>query len=405
MAVRIQKPAVNIREKLAELERPIGLKGSELMKSETAQEARDLVSAGRKNLIINGDMKISQRASSTNSAASGTYIVDRWQYEASTTGVVNVEQSTDAPPGFKYSSKITITTADSNIASTDFQQILYKMEGNDISHLNYGTSNAKTCTLSFWVKASKPAIFPFSFQNHDGTRVYPENYTVNQANTWEYKTIVFPGDTGGTWVTTGNSLGFRFTFQFMLGSSFTGGTRGAWAATTGYLNLCPPHTVNLQETNATFQLAGVQLEVGKNATEFEHRSYGEELALCQRYYYNTMFLNGANSYTAPTTNHLQIQGTRHRVADVTGYVSQTIFHPVVMRINPSITLYNPNNSGVSGQVYLHNFDGSGSNTSAISPQFGGQNNFVLWAYTGLPAVGTAGMSLISWLHWAASSEL
>ena len=254
------------------------------MRTETPQEAFSLIGAGRKNLLINGDMRIAQRATSTNSAASNTYIVDRWQYEESTTGVVNVEQSSDAPDGFKYSSKITITTPDTSIASTDFQQILYKMEANDISHLNYGTSSAKTCTLSFWVKSSKTGIFPFSFQNHIGTRVYPENYTVNQANTWEYKTIVFPGDTGGSWVTTGTSVGLRFTFQFMLGSNYTGGTRGAWAATTGYQNLCPPYTANLQETNATLQITGVQLEVGKNATEFEHRSYGEELALCQRYY-------------------------------------------------------------------------------------------------------------------------
>lgn len=284
MTVRIAKPSVNIREKLAELERPIGLNGQALLATETPQQAFDLLNVGRRNILINGDMRIAQRGSSTNSAANNTYIVDRWQYEASTTGVVNVEQSTDAPAGFKYSSKITITTADSNIASTDFQQILYKMEANDISQLNYGTSNAKTCTLSFWVKASKPGTFPFSFQNHNGTRVYPENYSVNQANTWEYKTIVFPGDTGGSWVTTGTSLGFRFTFQFMLGSIFTGGTRGAWAATTGFQNLCPPHTANLQETNATFQITGVQLESGKVATPFEYRSIGEELALCQRYY-------------------------------------------------------------------------------------------------------------------------
>lgn len=334
MTVRIAKPPVNIREKLAELERPIGLNGQALMATETPQQAFDLLNVGRRNILINGDMRIAQRGSSTNSAANNTYIVDRWQYEASTTGVVNVEQSTDAPAGFKYSSKITITTADSNIASTDFQQILYKMEANDISQLNYGTSNAKTCTLSFWVKASKPGTFPFSFQNHNGTRVYPENYSVNQANTWEYKTIVFPGDTGGSWVTTGTSLGFRFTFQFMLGSSFTGGTRGAWAATTGFQNLCPPHTANLQETNATFQITGVQLEVGKVATPFEYRSYGEELALCQRYYY-------------ASANH-------HHVLFKNSYwESSTFYFPETMRAAPSVSL-----TGSPGTLHLRLLNGN-----------------------------------------------
>ena len=334
MTVRIAKPSVNIREKLAELERPIGLNGQALMATDTPQQAFDLLNVGRRNILINGDMRIAQRGSSTNSAANNTYIVDRWQYEASTTGVVNVEQSTDAPAGFKYSSKITITTADSNIASTDFQQILYKMEANDISQLNYGTSNAKTCTLSFWVKASKPGTFPFSFQNHNGTRVYPENYSVNQANTWEYKTIVFPGDTGGSWVTTGTSLGFRFTFQFMLGSSFTGGTRGAWAATTGFQNLCPPHTANLQETNATFQITGVQLESGKVATPFEYRSYGQELALCQRYYY-------------ASANH-------HHVLFKNSYwESSTFYFPETMRAAPSVSL-----TGSPGTLHLRLLNGN-----------------------------------------------
>ena len=334
MVVRIAKPPVNIREKLAELERPIGLNGQALMATDTPQQAFDLLNVGRRNILINGDMRIAQRGSSTNSAANNTYIVDRWQYEASTTGVVNVEQSTDAPAGFKYSSKITITTADSNIASTDFQQILYTMEANDISQLNYGTSNAKTCTLSFWVKASKPGTFPFSFQNHNGTRVYPENYSVNQANTWEYKTIVFPGDTGGSWVTTGTSLGFRFTFQFMLGSSFTGGTRGAWAATTGFQNLCPPHTANLQETNATFQITGVQLESGKVATPFEYRSYGQELALCQRYYY-------------ASANH-------HHVLFKNSYwESSTFYFPETMRAAPSVSL-----TGSPGTLHLRLLNGN-----------------------------------------------
>ena len=336
--IRISKPPVNIREKLAELERPIGLNGSALMRTETPQEAFSLIGAGRKNLLINGDMRIAQRATSTNSAASNTYIVDRWQYEASTTGVVNVEQSSDAPDGFKYSSKITITTPDTSIASTDFQQIFYKMEANDISHLNYGTSSAKTCTLSFWVKSSKTGIFPFSFQNHIGTRVYPENYTVNQANTWEYKTIVFPGDTGGSWATTGTSIGLRFTFQFMLGSNFTGGTRGAWAATTGYQNLCPPYTANLQETNATFQITGLQLEVGKVATPFEYRSYGEELALCQRYF--QILMNG--QYKDPWVGVI-------RNSLGTTSISTPIKFNSLMRSAPSISAPTVTNLRVNGR--------------------------------------------------------
>ena len=394
MTVRIAKQPVNIREKLSELERPIGLNGSALMRTETPQEAFSLIGAGRKNLLINGDMRIAQRATSTNSAASNTYIVDRWQYEESTTGVVNVEQSSDAPDGFKYSSKITITTPDTSIASTDFQQILYKMEANDISHLNYGTSSAKTCTLSFWVKSSKTGIFPFSFQNHIGTRVYPENYTVNQANTWEYKTIVFPGDTGGSWVTTGTSVGLRFTFQFMLGSNYTGGTRGAWAATTGYQNLCPPYTANLQETNATLQITGVQLEVGKNATEFEHRSYGEELALCQRYYEKSYDIDIAPGSSINTNGRSAVyfSGT----SDTGGNMITHVSFNTLKRGTPTITFYR--NDGTIN-VWDYNKSGTSGTVTMVTTQHGNRG-FCPYAN-----VGGNNISASFNGSWTASAEL
>tara|TARA_R100000406_G_scaffold23791_1_gene15187 strand:- start:225 stop:1388 length:1164 start_codon:yes stop_codon:yes gene_type:complete len=239
-----------------------------------------------RNLIINGAMQIAQRGTSFTSAASNTYVADRWLHERSSSAAFTISQSTDAPVGYKYSIKAEVTTADTSIGGSEFNQFYYKIEANDISHLEYGTANAKTCTLSFWAKHSLTGTYPLGLQNHNGSRVYPATYTINNANTWEYKTITFAGDTGGTWNTSGNSLGLRFNFCWNLGSSFTGGTAGAWAATTGFANFASTAGPDINGTvGNTVQWAGVQLEVGSVATDFEHLSYTDTLAKCQRYFY------------------------------------------------------------------------------------------------------------------------
>lgn len=239
-----------------------------------------------RNIIVNGGMRVAQRGSSFATAVSGVHFVaDRWRYEASNSAVISISQETDAPPGFTNSIKAEVTTADTSTTATDFTQFLYKVEANDISHLEYGTANAKTCTISFWAKHKLPGTYPFSLQNHNGTRVYPASYTIQDADTWEYFSITFAGDTGGTWVTDGNGLGMRFVFCWNMGSNFTSGTAGAWAATTSYLNLAPTTGPDVNGTvGNTVQWAGVQLEVGSKSTPFEHRSYGYEFERCQRYY-------------------------------------------------------------------------------------------------------------------------
>ena len=198
---------------------------------------------------------------------------------------VTIEQSADAPNYFDKSIKVTVTTAESSIAAAEFNQLLYQIEGQDIAPLAYGTGDAKPMVFSFWVKSSVTGSFPFSVQNQNGSRVFPSRYTVNNANTWEYKTISISGDTGGTWNTSGNALGLRFTFLWLSGSTYTGGIAdGGWKATSSYVNLTSTYTAPINTANATLQITGVQMEVGKVATPFEHRSYGEELVLCQRYY-------------------------------------------------------------------------------------------------------------------------
>ena len=324
MTVRVNKQPFNIREKLSELERPIGVKGHELMGAETAQDARDLVSAGRKNLIINGDMRIAQRGTSFAVAASGAYAADRWMYEKSSNAVVTISQRNvwNNGPYWAHSIKVETTTARSSTATNNFQQFLYKIEANDFGRFRFGTTEAKPFTFSFWVKSNKTGDFPASFQNHNGTRVFPVKYTINQADTWEKKVVVVPGDTNGSWNLYTNAIGIRFTLMWSMGSNFTDGTEGAWAATTSYADLTTCAGNQMDVVGATLEFAHVQLEEGKNATEFEHRSYSEELALCQRYYWQTdgvVYMCGYGS--SPAT---------YQLADMTC--------PTTMRATPNVTI-------------------------------------------------------------------
>ena len=321
MTVRVNKQPFNVREKLSELERPVGVKGHELMRAETAQEARDLVSAGRKNMVINGDMRISQRVGTTaTTITSGGFVIDRYRCEDNTAGSTTHQQVTDAPPGFHNSLKVTVTGTDATVNAGDFHYFRHIIEGNNINHLNWGSSNAKTVTLSFWVKSSVTGDHGGSLWNNAFNRSFPFNYTINSANAWEYKSITVPGCPDGTWE-SGTSRGINIGFVQNVGSTYQG-PPGQWNSAG---DVGPTNHVNLTATNgATWYITGIQLEVGRNATDFEHRSYGEELALCKRYY---------QKMGDTATNELTLGGY-----SVNG---STIYHsiqlPVEMRVVPTLT--------------------------------------------------------------------
>ena len=245
------------------------------------------VRSGRKNIIINGAMNICQRYS-VNSAnninnATHTYHVDRFKAYESTDGILQAEWiDTDAPPNFKYSLFYHPATTDTSIANGQFAFISQVIELENMRHLGYGGSYAKTCTLSFWVKSNLTGTFTISLIN-DGTnnRQFVTEYTINTANTWEKKTITIPGDTGGTW----NSNGLRIAWTLTSAGNRQTTTVGSW-----FDDSTARYATNKQvsgfmsNTGNSFKLSGVQFEVGNYATDFEHRSYGEELLLCYRYY-------------------------------------------------------------------------------------------------------------------------
>tara|TARA_R100001509_G_scaffold55249_1_gene30458 strand:- start:200 stop:1192 length:993 start_codon:yes stop_codon:yes gene_type:complete len=243
--------------------------------------------SGRRNLIINGAMRVAQRGTSFSSNA-GIYTLDRMRRAGSslTTAVFDVEQSTDSPEGFAYSYKTTTTTAEGSVGASDLSYgVLYKIEAQDLQHLGYSTSSAKSVTVSFYVKSNTTGTYVLNLYNADNVRHIAKTYTISSANTWEYKTLTFAGDTTDGF-NNDNGSGLELYFMTGAGSDYTSGTLPAtWEDYTA-ANFSVGQSVQLQNTlNATWQITGLQLEVGTVATEFEHRSFGEELALCQRYYF------------------------------------------------------------------------------------------------------------------------
>jgi len=237
-----------------------------------------------RNRIINGDMRIDQRNEGASVSVSSDGVsffgVDRTFATKSTTGVFSVQRSTTAPNNFSYSLKATVTTADAAVAAGDYAAIIQYIEGYNVADLAFGTANAQTVTLSFWVQSSLTGTYAVSICNATGARTYVATYTVNSANTWEYKTVTIAGDTTGTWATD-NTTGLAVRFGLMAGSTFQQ-TAGSWGTTNA---LGTSATVNWMGTlSNTFYVSGVQLEVGSTATAFERRPYAQEAYLCQRYY-------------------------------------------------------------------------------------------------------------------------
>ena len=247
--------------------------------------AFDAGSLGYRNKIINGDMRIDQRnsgASVSTSSGSAVYTLDRWNALYSQTNKFTVQQnagSVTSAVGFKNYLGVTSSSAYS-VGATDFFSIRQLFEGFNTSDLEWGTANAKTVTVSFKVYSSLTGTFGGAIQNHNGTRSYPFSYTISSANTWTDINVTIAGDTSGSWNGATNGIGLQVMFSLGAGSTYSG-TAGSWSTTQYFTSTGATSVVGT--SGATFYITGVQLEVGETATPFEHRPYGTELALCQRY--------------------------------------------------------------------------------------------------------------------------
>jgi hypothetical protein len=331
---------------------------------------------GRRNLIINGAMQVAQRGTSQSIAASTTlFPVDRMEvgFGAHTELAGTVSQSTIAPSEFSNSTKIDITTAETSLAAGEGVTFRQKFEGQNLQQLAKGTADAKQVTLSFWVRSSQTGTYVAELYDNDNARQISKSYTIDTANTWEYKTITFPADTTGSF-DNDNNLSLFALWWLCAGSTYSSGTLNddAWATVTNADRAVGQ--TNLIGSVNDWYITGVQLEVGSVATPFEHRSYGEELALCQRYYYN----------------HTE-RGARSPCLNVGFYSSSSIYgvihFPVPMRTIPSLDFDNQND------LNYRVFRGSGSSDNRGNEwgiQRGAKNSMAIYATGVSGSEGQAG---------------
>ena len=345
-----------------------------------------------KNRIINGAMVIDQRNAGASGTNTGAFMVDRWYNNNSQSSKLTWQQnagSVTPPIGFNFYQGITSSSAYSVVAG-DYFFTEQSIEGFNFADLGWGTANAKTITISFWVQSSLTGTFGGALSNSAQNRSYPFSYTISAANTWEQKSVTIAGDTSGTWVGATNGIGCRVRFSYGAGSTFSG-TAGAWAG-SNFVSATGATSV-VGTNGATFYITGVQLEVGTQATSFEYRQYQQELALCKRYYDKTFAINTAPAQNANRSGALETVATR--AAGASGISSYFRFS-VPMRATPSVTTYNPE----AANAQARNLDTGGNCTSTTIDnmnEIGGK-----FIYT-LP-VSTVSTNLLS-LHWSADAEL
>ena len=279
------------------------------------------------NLIINGAMQVAQRGTSVTGLTGTAFLLDRFKFTNNDHGTWTLSQDTDAPAGFSKSMKMLCTTADSSVGSSDYSFFLYKLEGNEVQQLASGTGDAKNVTLSFWVKSNVTGTFSAILRNEDNNRQCGGAYTVNSSGTWEYKTVTIPPDTVAGY-TDDNTTALQIEWWLGAGSTFTGGTLPTSWETSSNADRAGANTVDVGTvTNGYFQITGVQLEVGDTATPFEHRSYGDELARCQRYYYRRTSVGSNGSY------YRYVTGFHNSTSSAEGVLEM----PVEMRATPSLS--------------------------------------------------------------------
>ena len=302
-----------------------------------------------RNMIINGGMQVWQRATAATAVSSGYSTVDRWAVYENSSGALTSEKYTMSvtelnTTGHATALKLLCTTADTATGAADYMFLRTSIEGQDLQQLQYGSANAKTITLSFWVKSDKTGVYSVALNKNNATRVQiPLEYTISSADTWEKKTITITPTMGSTnliavaggVINNDVNVGLMINFTLMIGDN-NEATADTWAASTSAWGTNAQ--VNWANETNNFYITGVQLELGSNATPFEHKSYGDELARCMRYYQQTA---GYGTWGSADYMGLTAMGTNHR---------DFFTLPIPMRDRPTATI-NSNTSGTAGNIY------------------------------------------------------
>tara|TARA_B100001939_G_scaffold346156_1_gene364313 strand:- start:247 stop:1557 length:1311 start_codon:yes stop_codon:yes gene_type:complete len=343
-----------------------------------------------RNIIINGAMQVAQRGTSVtsiNSIATTYATIDRMYHAFNSYGAWTSTQESDGPDGFANSWKVDCTTANSSLSAGDYAIVLTRIEAQDLQHLKYGASSAEDTVISFWVKSNKTGAASWEIKQYDNSaKQFCTSYTINAANTWEYKTITIPGDTAGV-MNDDNGLGVQISWWLGGGSDFTGGTHASTWEANNNVNRNVYDLACGMTIGDYFQLTGIQWELGTQATPFEHRSFGDELKRCERYYEKSFTYSSAPG-TATANGALS-----HRKTSITtGYTGFNPRFGTRKRATPTIGLYNTNNSTV-GQIRSDaaNVDASDLNTNEMG--------FIVNTDT------TQGANVIQSMHYTADAEL
>lgn len=351
-------------------------------------------SMGFRNRILNGDMRLDQRnagASISVPGGDGNYCLDRWRLQrGGGAGTMTVQQVTSAPTGFSHAIKFTVTGS-STPAAGDYYTVGQLLEGFNTADLAWGTASAQNITLSFWINSSVTGTYSASIYNWGGTsNAYPATFTVNAANTWEYKTVTIPGATSGTWPTN-NTGSFYFRIDLGSGANFSTATANAWNTsglfrTNGSVNF-------ISNASATLLMTGVQLEAGSVATPFERIDYGRQLAMCQRYYEKSYDIGTAPG-TGTTTSRVTTAGNAG--ATTTGYIEGYLGWKVNKRGAPTVTIYDM--AGASGKCTRLSTGIGTSNNQTVATSVEGETGCSVFSS------GSASGNCLQ-LHYTASSEL
>ena len=351
-----------------------------------------------RNLIINGDMSIAQRGTSQASISSGTsyYTIDRYKTQVVNAGTWTQSQSTDVPSGqgFGYSLKMDCTTADTSLGADDFLVVQQVAEAQNLQYLKYGTSNAESITMSFWVKSNKTGTYSIWLFADDNNKTISAPYTISSADTWEKKTITFVGDTISS-ITNDNDQGIRVYFVLAAGSNWTSGTTPTtWQSDSKSIR-APEQTVNLADsTDNEWYITGVQLEAGTTASDFEFLPFDINYQRCKRYYQKTYDYG-----TAPGTgieNGWSWYGTDYNVSITSTFQSQGIKFETQMRSSPSLTLYD--GQGNSGKCTRYRVGSGPTHNESSSADLITTTNFRHFGQ------GTSGTGNIAF-HYEANAEL
>jgi len=386
MVVKVSKPEINVREKISELDKPSGTAGQAMLAAETPQEQFNLIGAGRRNLVINGSMMINQRGSITYDLGySSEQHGGPDRFVTAFYGNITINQSSDVPEGYGFEYSQEVLCASTSTAADRYMAFIYRMEGYDSMVFDYGTSKAKHVTLSFWIKSNRACDISVNFENEQNPdRGYQVKQTINSADTWEKKIVTIPGDTART-LTTGPQKAFCFDIYLSApGTNYTGGTPSeAWTDLDNTERGTNCSSDFYDSTSNYFRVTGVQLEVGKVATPFEHRSYGEELALCQRYYFQKSFAAGdrnlgngrweGNGAGITVVFPVQMRALPTLSIDATGMQA---VEPTVQWYNLTGTVNPHKNSFTSNEsFYLTSGNGTNKGTTTIAFQSGGRVSF------------------------------